>query len=237
MDQISATREEAPLDVGEIPSELSHPLTIRRWRHPCDDDSSRLQIDHEEHEIPNQTAPCDDFYSEKVSRGDGSPVRFKKRSPCGFPQRCRVHPVLEKDSLDCVSTDLESQIVECPFDSGVTPLGIVSSHLEDQPFDLRRFPRPTRSTLLGPIVLLRDEFPVPSKQRIGGDERADLNELSTTHFLRSLSETPTLNIREAKALSAQLLSKGPVLFLEVFDHALLGSIHPASENQRECLKR
>ena len=68
-------------------------------------------------------------------------------------------------------------------------------------------------------------------------ERSDLNELPTAQLLCSLSEVPSLDVGEANAFSPQLLSKGSVLFLPVVDHALLGSIHPAVQNQRDELKR
>jgi hypothetical protein len=86
-------------------------------------------------------------------------------------------------------------------------------------------------------VLLCDELPVPSKQRIRGDEGPDLHELLTTRLFRKFGETPPSNVRETKALSAQLFSERSVLFLEIVDHILLGSIHPAGQNQCQELKR
>ncbi|MBK7951179.1 MAG: hypothetical protein IPK00_21070 [Deltaproteobacteria bacterium] len=56
-------------------------------------------------------------------------------------------------------------------------------------------------------------------------------------LLGALGEATALYIREAKALSTQLLAKRSVLFLQIVDHVLLGSIHPASQKQRESLKR
>jgi len=65
---------------------------------------------------------------------------------------------------------------------------------------------------------------VPAKQRIGRDERPDLDELPAAQLLGALSEATSLTIGEAKAFSTQLLTKGSILFLEVTDHVLLGSI-------------
>ncbi len=47
----------------------------------------------------------------------------------------------------------------------------------------------------------------------------------------------TLLIREAESLSSELLPQGSVLLLKIFDHVLLVSIDPASEDQHQELQR
>ncbi len=42
---------------------------------------------------------------------------------------------------------------------------------------------------------------------------------------------------EAESLSAQLLAQGSVFLLEIFDHVLLVSVDPASEDQHQKLNR
>ena len=50
-------------------------------------------------------------------------------------------------------------------------------------------------------------------------------------------ETHPLNVGKEKASSALLLSTGSVLYLQVVDDLLLGSIQPADQNHREILER
>ena len=108
---------------------------------------------------------------------EGPPARSSKRR--------RIDSVLNQDLLDRVSTNLESQVVECSLDPGVAPPRIVASQLDDQVFDFRGLPRAPRSVLLAAVVLLRDELPVPSKQRIRCDESFDLEKLAAPQLLRA----------------------------------------------------
>jgi hypothetical protein len=56
--------------------------------------------------------------------------------------------------------------------------------------------------------------------------------------LRSIHREPsTLLIGEAEPLPAELLPQGSVFLLEIFDHVLLVSIDPASEDQHQKLQR
>ena len=74
--------------------------------------------------------------------------------------------MLEKNSLDRISTDLVSQVVERSSDSGVAPTRIVASHSEDQLPDFSRSSWTTGASALAPIILSRDQLPVPSEQSI-----------------------------------------------------------------------
>jgi hypothetical protein len=61
--------------------------------------------------------------------------------------------------------------------------------------------------------------------------------VSAPHLLRSLGESPSLKVGEAKASTAQLLSEDSVLLLEIVDHVLLSTVHPAGKNQYQELMR
>jgi hypothetical protein len=50
-------------------------------------------------------------------------------------------------------------------------------------------------------------------------------------------ESAALLIGEPKSLPAELLPQGSVFLLELFDHVLLVSIDPASEDQPQKLQR
>lgn len=231
--QESLDPEEPAFGNGEIPGQPSCPLAIQRWRWAGDEDRSGPRIDHERHEMSNPSTPSDDFDTEEIRRRDGSPVSLEECPPSGSPQRCGIYSVLEEHSFDRVSRDLESKIMEGPLDPGVAPPGIVSGHDEDPLLELRRFSWPTLTPLLAAVILFGDELPVPAKQSIGRDERADFDGLATTRPLGSLCEATPVNLGEPQAFPAHLLSKGSTLFLEGVDHLLLSSIPSRPESTRE----
>jgi hypothetical protein len=78
---------------------------------------------------------------------------------------------------------------------------------------------------------------VPSEQRIQRHQGLYLEEPSSTDLLGLHREPPALLIGEMEPLPAELLPQGSVtrklrfLLLEIFDHVLLVSIDPTSEDQ------
>jgi hypothetical protein len=78
---------------------------------------------------------------------------------------------------------------------------------------------------------------VPSEQRIRGHQGLYFKEPSSANLLGLRGEPSTLLIGKPKSLSAELGAQGSVLLLEIFDHVLLVSIDPASEDQHQELQR
>jgi hypothetical protein len=64
-----------------------------------------------------------------------------------------------------------------------------------------------------------------------------LEEPFSADFLCHHRESSALLIGEAEPLPAELLPQGSVFLLEIFDHVLLVSIYPASEDQHQKLQR
>jgi hypothetical protein len=58
-----------------------------------------------------------------------------------------------------------------------------------------------------------------------------LEEPLSANLLGLHRESSTLLIREAESLPAQPITQGSIFLLEIFDHILLVSIDPASEDQ------
>ncbi len=79
----------------------------------------------------------------------------------------------------------------------------------------------------------------PSEQSIRCHQGLYLEEPSSADFLFLHRESSTLRIGEAEPLPAELLPQGSItrklrfLLLEIFDHVLLVSIDPASEDQQK----
>jgi len=82
----------------------------------------------------------------------------------------------------------------------------IDRHLEDEALDFSQDSRSPRNALRAPIVSVRDQFPIPAKQRFGGDNGRYLAETTPTDRLRPPSESAALGVGEAKALSTELLS-------------------------------
>lgn len=103
--------------------------------------------------------------------------------------------MLEKNALDCISTDLVSQIVERSSDSGVAPTGIIASHAEAQ------FPyfgcgsRTTGASSFAPVILSRDQLSVPSEQSIWSHQGLDLEEAFPTDLLGLRRDAAALTLR------------------------------------------
>ena len=64
-----------------------------------------------------------------------------------------------------------------------------------------------------------------------------MEEPSSPDLLDLYREPSRLLIGEAELLPVELLAKGSVFLLEIFDHVLLMSVDPASEDQSQKLKR
>ena len=87
------------------------------------------------------------------------------------------------------------------------------------------------------IVFLGDQSPVPTQDRIRGDDARDLRQDPPAEFVTAHSESTTLGVRQAKRPRAQVVSEDPILLPEIVDQIVLVTVHPASEREDEELQR
>ena len=87
------------------------------------------------------------------------------------------------------------------------------------------------------IVFLGDQSPVPTQDRIRGDDARDLRQDPPAEFVTAHSESTTLGVRQAKRPRAQVFSEDPILLPEIVDQIVLVTVHPASEREDEELQR
>jgi hypothetical protein len=80
VNDVAAVIQKSVFDVGSIPRDLAHPGSVWRGDDSRDLDLTRLEVDHEEHEVPDETPPRDHFEGEEV-RGDRSPMRLQEGLP------------------------------------------------------------------------------------------------------------------------------------------------------------
>jgi hypothetical protein len=92
--------------------------------------------------------------------------------------------------------------MESSLDSGVAPSRIVDGHLYDEMLNLTLDPWPTWTAPRASIVFLRDQLPIPAKERIWGNHGGNLAEPAPSNGLRPASQPAALGVGEADALSA-----------------------------------
>ena len=98
-----------------------------------------------------------------------------------------------------------------------------------------RWPGPRRTLVTA--HQRRDQSPVPTQDRIRGDDARDLRQDPPAEFVTAHSESTTLGVRQAKRPRAQVFSEDPILLPEIVDQIVLVTVHPASEREDEELQR
>src|SRR5262249_49803748 len=126
-----------------------------------------------------------------------------------FPLRCRLNPVPRQDVGDRATTDVVSQIGERPLNSSIAPSAVLLRHAHHQLLNLRRLPRSSGTPFLAAVVLLRDETAMPAQQRLGCDDRAQLDQYLPSQPFRLGGQPATLVVSETQSLVAQLLPQDP----------------------------
>ena len=138
--------------------------------------------------------------------------------------------------LDGVAGDVVAEVVKRPANSRGSPGRAASRHLDDKLCDRLLHPGASRAALGRAIILGGDELPVPSKQRVGRHDGAELLEGVAADGLGLLGKTTALLVGPADAAWAELLAQSAAVGLEVVDHRLLVTIDPAGEHVDKKLK-
>jgi len=116
-----------------------------------------------------------------------------------------------------------TQISECTLDSVITPGDILHGHAYNQFGDLLR-DAVSSWPLSGIGPFLCDEFTVPCKLGIRGNECFDYTKQTTAKNLGFSGQSPTLIAGEPKTLSFELIFESTILFDEIVDDILLQSV-------------
>ena len=143
----------------------------------------------------------------------------------------------EQDPFDRISPDLVPQVVERPSNSSVAPTRILTGHHQNQILDVDRVLRSPGPPVLAPIILSRDQLPIPPEQSVRGHQGLYLEEPSSANPLGLYGKSPALLISKPELLSGQLRAQDSVSLLEILDHILQVSIDPTSEDQHQKLPR
>ena len=95
--------------------------------------------------------------------------------------------------------------------------------------------RPTASGRVGPLP--GDQTPMPTHQRIRGDEGGNRVQRPSPEALGLHRQSTTLIVSQPELPATKLLFEDPVLLDQVGDNILLMPMHPARNRQQEQLER
>jgi hypothetical protein len=221
VNKVAAVYEEAFFAVNQTPGDLLHPKPAWRSGDPGDLNTTTPQIDHEEHEVPNEAAPCHNLDREEIRRSDGSPVSPEKRLPGHRTATRRINSVLSEHALDSVPADVVSEVYQRAVNTRVSPTRFRARHPDDQALNLALDSRTSGAPSRAPVVLRGNQLTVSAKKRVGRDDGRDLSEPTSAQPLRFPGEPPSLCVNESETLSAKLLTEHAVLLLEILDRLML----------------
>ena len=153
------------------------------------------------------------------------------------PRPRRVDSVVVQDPLHRGPGDSVAEVRERAADPRVAPPRIVDRHPDHELGDVLSGHWSTSTSAGAAIVFLGDQSPVPTQDRIRGDDARALRQDPPAEFVTAHSESTTLGVRQAKRPRAQVFSEDPILLPEIVDQIVLVTVHPASEREDEELQR
>ena len=225
--------------VGQIASLLLHPRAARLRVDPGDGHAAGSQLDHEEDEVPPEPRQRQHLDGEQIAGRQALPVRLQERLPGHVPAPLgrRVDSVVVQDPLHRGPGESVAEVRERAADPRVAPPRIVDRHPDHELGDVLSGHWSTSTSAGAAIVFLGDQSPVPTQDRIRGDDARDLRQDPPAEFVTAHSESTTLGVRQAKRPRAQVFSEDPILLPEIVDQIVLVTVHPASEREDEELQR
>ncbi len=94
--------------------------------------------------------------------------------------------------------------------------------------------RPSPTSAGNAIVLLGDQTPVPTENRVRRDDVCHLTQDPPAEFLASHPESPALGVGQTKRSRTKMLPEDAILLPEIVDAIFLVASHPASQGQHGC---
>ena len=225
--------------VGHIAGLLLHPRAARLRVDPGDGHAAGSQLDHEEDEVPPEPRQRQHLDGEQIAGRQALPVRLQERLPGHVPAPLgrRVDSVVVQDPLHRGPGDSVAEVRERAADPRVAPPRIVDRHPDHELGDVLSGHWSTSTSAGAAIVFRGDQSPVPTQDRVRGDDARDLRQDPPAEFVAAHSESTALGVRQAKRPRAQVFPEDPILLPEIVDQIVLVTVHPASEREDEELQR
>jgi serine/threonine protein kinase len=146
-----------------------------------------------------------------------------------------VQPDLDRQPAS-TPADSMTEILESALDTCVSPARILGRHPNGEALNRFHDPATARgSPRMGP--LLGNKLPMPTKDRIGSDERSNFSEDVSSDGLALDSKPAALGVGQPESSTTELLFKDSVLLPEEFDNRILMVSDPAGQGGNENLPR
>src|SRR5712691_241143 len=186
MDEVLPRSQEAPLFHGDIAGDLHHPGLIGMRCHPRDMHFPCAEPDKEQDVIRHQPTQRPDLGGEEVGRDEDVEMRADELLPRrgGLALWRRGETMTLQDVAHGLITDGVAQIGQCPHNAIVAPRTVLVRHANDQRLQLLvNGGSPWALPVFGAIKLLGHELTVPTKNRVGLDDRGHLLQGLLAEFL------------------------------------------------------
>src|ERR1039457_4763880 len=243
MDQVLRASQKPILNVHQVPRHLFHPLLAWVDGYPGDLDDAALDLDDEEHQVPNRAEWAQGFHAEEVTGIKRVPVHLQELLPRSLllPLWRRLDSFLRQNVRHRRPSDLDLQPrAKRVADLGIAPTEVLQGHLDHQLSYVPRLAWPPRLAS-GAVVLPRRQPAKPGQDRPRLDDLAALPSLLGAQLYAQKRQATTLIRGEGNTLFARGgvkdLLENPNLLQRVVELALQSLVDRRSDHRDEKLKR
>src|SRR5215510_1946844 len=225
MDEIALSFEESVDVIGEITRNLRHPQSIRSASDSANLDPPRRQLHKEKDDEPLQAARRPDFYCKEVTGHDLIPMSAEELLPSYLPASFRspLDAMSFQDVRNRVVCQYVTQIGKCSLYPSISPGSILFRHPHNQRGDFLSRSPSSKCSRRSAIILLRNQFPVPSHQCFWSHDGRHLCQQPPTKLFRPCSQPPALIVAESQTAIANLFSKNSILLDQIFKNLSLAN--------------
>ena len=201
---------------------------------PGDLHRARLELHDEEDSVPDQAAEGQDLDGGRVGRRQGVPMSGEKRLPGRLRSalRCGRDAVVYVDCFDRIPANLVAEALQATADARVAPGGILVRHAYHKRSDVWLGRRATGASLVGTVVFLGDELPVPPQDGVGCHDARDHCKAASAKDLAFHGQAASLVVGEARPSGSVRGAEDPVLLEQVVNDRLLLPANPAETSRR-----
>src|SRR6202049_3787799 len=111
---------------------------------------------------------------------------------------CGLDAVVFEDRFNRVARHVVAETLQPAADAGVAPGRVLGRHAYDECGDIRLGTRATGAARLRAVVLLGDEFPIPTEDGVRGHDSSDVREAAPAEDLALHGQAAPLVVREAQ---------------------------------------
>ncbi len=230
-DQVTGVLQEPVFTVSQVTAHLFHPRGIGTRCDACNVDTACLQMHDCEHIERDQSVPCPHFDRREIRDEDGIPVGFQERRPywCSLSVGCWLNAVCLQYVPHPGIRDVVFQILQYTLNPIVSPCWILPGEANDGTHDDLLDAWPTGLPFVAGIKLLRDEFPVPSQDRVWREDGCEFPQSLAADDMSLHRKESTLVIVEQQSLLSELFEQCFDLSVLELDDLLLPMVHEAAE--------